>query len=110
MGLFDKLLNSIGGRTAPTCPTCGKPLDNEELVQGSYWCDACGALYTTLGSELVDVKELRDSYGDESCEICQASLSGAVSYLPYEDGRNSHAYIKCASCGHENIRYGFGED
>ncbi|MFG3344172.1 hypothetical protein ACGF1Z_03795 [Streptomyces sp. NPDC048018] len=49
-------------------------------------------------------------HGGSSCEVCQSSLSTGTSYLPYEDGSNSHAYISCPSCGHENIRYGFGED
>ena len=42
--------------------------------------------------------------------MCQSSLARGVSYLPYENGSNSHAYIACPSCGHENVRYGLGED
>lgn len=52
----------------------------------------------------------RSSSSSGTCQMCQASLAGGDSYMPYEDGSNSHAYIVCPSCKHENIRYGFGED
>lgn len=106
MGLLGKLLGGLGGGSAPPCPSCGATLDGEDLVAGSYWCESCGSLFKTVDGELFDAK----SGGADSCEICQSSLTGATSYLPYEDGSNSHAYIVCPSCGHENIRYGFGED
>ncbi|MEJ9231935.1 phage terminase large subunit family protein [Peribacillus butanolivorans] len=46
----------------------------------------------------------------DTCENCQQSLSGGVLTLPWEDGDNSHAYVTCPHCGHENIKYGFGGD
>jgi hypothetical protein len=109
MGLLGKLLGGLGGGSAPPCPSCGATLDGGDLVAGSYWCESCRSLFKTVDGELFDVKSLR-SGGAGSCEICQSSLFGGTSYLPYEDGSNSHAYIVCPSCGHENIRYGFGED
>lgn len=44
------------------------------------------------------------------CESCQQSLAGAELTLPWEDGGNPDAYIPCPHCGHENIKYRFGED
>ena len=108
MGFLDRLIGSLGGSSAESCPKCGSTLDSEHLVPGSYWCQACGSLYRTEGGALADVKDLREAAGN--CEACRSSLSGGESYLPYEDGSNSDAYVKCPSCGHENIRYGFGED
>ena len=110
MGLLGKLLGGLGGRSAPPCPSCGATLDGEDLVPGSYWCERCGSLFKTVDGELFDVKSLRSGGDAVSCEMCQSSLSGGTSYLPHEDGSNSHAYIVCPSCRHENIRYGFGED
>ncbi len=117
MGLFDKLLGSIGGgRSGPSCPDCGEPLwaDSGEL-DGRYEChnDGCmgWGVYFDEGGVLVDPPNRgKNGGGSGSCEMCQSSLSGGVSYLPYEDGSNSHAYIACPSCSHQNVRYGFGED
>lgn len=110
MGLLSKLLGELGGGSAPPCPSCGATLDGDDLVAGSYWCESCGSLFKTVDEELSDAKSLRSGGGAGSCEICQSSLSGGTSYLPSEDGSNPHAYIVCPSCGHENIRNGFGED
>lgn len=111
MGFFDSLLSRIGNGPTDTCPMCAGTLDSEEHGDGSYWCASCGVLYKTVGGELVDVKDLRESEGHAggTCEMCQASLSGGDSYLPYEDGSNSLAYMKCPSCGYKNEREGFGE-
>lgn len=110
MGLLGKLQGGLGGGSAPPCPSCGATLDGGDLVAGSYWCESCGNLFKTVDGELFDAKSLRRGGGAGSCEICQSSLSGSTSYLPYEAGSNSHACIVCPSCGHENIRYGLGED
>lgn len=45
-----------------------------------------------------------------TCENCQQSLADSFLTLPWEDGDNSHAYVTCPYCRHENIKYGFGED
>jgi ribosomal protein L37AE/L43A len=110
MGILGKLLGGLGVGSAPPCPSCGATLDAEDHVAGSYWCESCGSLFKTVDGELFDAKSLRSDGGAGSCETCQSSLSGGTSYLPYENGSNPHAYIVCPSCGHENIRYGFGED
>lgn len=117
MGFLNRLIGSTGGGSEPPCPSCGATLDGEELIEGSYWCDSCG-LVITDGGELINVKPgderimrpSRSSDGGDSCEACQASLAGAERYLPYENGSNPDAYIECRSCGHENVRHGFGED
>ena len=109
VGFLDRLAGAIGRSSAPPCPGCGADLDGEELVDGSYWCADCGRLFVMQAGEPVDVKDLRQG-GLGDCVWCQSSLDGGTSYLPYEDGSNSHAYIICPSCGGENTREGFGED
>jgi len=44
------------------------------------------------------------------CIACQGDLSDGERTLPWEDGDNPRAYIKCPACGEENILDGFGED
>lgn len=63
---------------------------------------------------LMDVEQrlerhLRNRGGGAKCESCGSSLAGGTHYLPYEDGSNTLAYVKCPACGHSNDREGFGE-
>jgi hypothetical protein len=44
------------------------------------------------------------------CIACQGDLSGGERTLPWEDGDNPNAYVKCRHCGEKNTVYGFGED
>jgi DNA-directed RNA polymerase subunit RPC12/RpoP len=44
------------------------------------------------------------------CVNCQESLDGATLTLPWEDGDNPYAYVRCPHCGYENIMDGYGED
>ncbi|WP_225828396.1 hypothetical protein [Streptomyces naphthomycinicus] len=60
--------------------------------------------------ELTDAMHMSSRSSGGGCAMCQASLARGERYLPYEDGSTPYAYISCPSCGHENIRYGFGED
>ena len=46
----------------------------------------------------------------ETCTSCGRSIIGGELTLPWEDGDNSYAYVKCPHCGYENIQDGFGED
>ncbi|WP_086825720.1 hypothetical protein [Streptomyces sp. NRRL B-24572] len=113
MGIFDKLVGANGGSPERPCPDCGKLLQADpEWGEGRYECrnDDCygWGVYFDEGGVLVDPRSRGKSSG--SCGACQSSLSGGDSYLPYESGGNSYAYIKCPSCGYENIRDGFGED
>jgi hypothetical protein len=107
MRFSDKLLGSIGGGgdSLDNCPYCGRPLSG-------FGCLSCDVEFVMEGGKLVErgLSSRGSSDNSGSCEMCQASLHGADRYLPYEDGSNSRAYIKCSSCGHENNRYGFGED
>lgn len=98
MGLLSKLFGGSDGDSSDECPWCGEPMSGVEHLD-------CGVdqLVARSSSSL-------SSGGSDDCEACQASLDDGIRYLPYEDGSNSHAYIICPSCNHENIRYGFGED
>ena len=107
MGFLDKLLGSFGGSTA-TCPWCDATIHGDDE---RYECPNCvGGVFFMEDGQLVDSIHRGSRSSGGSCEMCQASLAGGEQSLPYEDGSTSHAYIKCPSCGHENIRYGFGED
>jgi hypothetical protein len=113
LGFLNKLLENLGGGDSLPCPRCGGALDNEALVEGSWWCDSCGSLFREQGDEL---EYLPPGYLDGEkgthgrvCEACQRTLNDGDHYLPYEDGSNPDAYIRCR-CGHVNILYGFGGD
>lgn len=112
MGLFGRLLSSMGDdSTDESCPSCGATLESDGTYGRGLSCPSCadGVVYRVESGSL-NAYGPSTSSGDNDCESCQASLSGGVRYLPYEDGSNSTAYIVCPSCGHHNDRYGFGED
>lgn len=44
------------------------------------------------------------------CDNCRKSISNGSLTLPWEDGDNPNAYIRCPHCGYENVVYGYGED
>ena len=44
------------------------------------------------------------------CSNCGQSLEGGELTLPWEDGDNASAYVKCPHCGAKNYVSGFGED
>ena len=44
------------------------------------------------------------------CERCGSSLERGSFSLPWEDGNNKYAYVRCPHCGYKNIKYGYGED
>ena len=46
----------------------------------------------------------------DTCENCGQSLSDGERTLPWEDGNNEYAYVRCKYCGYKNIKYGFGGD
>lgn len=46
----------------------------------------------------------------EMCIGCGRPLTGGERVLPWEDGDNPDAYIRCPHCGCKNFRYGFGEE
>ncbi len=45
-----------------------------------------------------------------TCISCGQSLERGKLVLPWEDGDNPSAYVRCPHCGYENIMAGFGED
>jgi len=45
-----------------------------------------------------------------TCVNCGRSLSRGSLTLPWKDGDNEYAYVKCPYRGYENIKYGYGED
>lgn len=115
MGLFGKLLSSIGGGSRRSCPDCQEDLWAESgELSGRYEChnDSCNGwrFYFNEGGTLVDPPNRGKSSGGGTCRWCQSALSAGTSCLPHEEGGNSHAYIVCPSCSQENIQYGFDEE
>ena len=112
MGLFDMLLDAIGGGDAqPACPDCGDALDQAGYRTDTYWCERCCRPYRDEGDGVpIYLPPGYLSPSGRTCASCQSSLDGGDHHLPYEDGSNSHAYIICPSCRYENIQSGFGED
>ncbi len=45
-----------------------------------------------------------------TCPYCGRSLRGGELTLPWEDGDNASAYVRCPHCGEEVYLDGFGED
>lgn len=46
----------------------------------------------------------------DECMECGKSLVNEDVILPWEEGGNPNAFIRCPRCGFENIVYGYGED
>ncbi|MBP5773076.1 MAG: hypothetical protein J6W35_03295 [Eubacterium sp.] len=46
----------------------------------------------------------------QECCNCGEPLDGGELILPWEDGDNSSAYVKCPNCGAKNYVDGYGED
>lgn len=45
-----------------------------------------------------------------TCLKCGQEIKRAILTLPWEDGDNPYAYVRCPYCGYENIQAGYGED
>lgn len=96
----------------PRCPFCGGMVRGD-APDAHFWfiCKPCGARYCLVDGELISPAEWgRRKRNDRPCSMCGSSLSGGELTLPWEDGNNAHAYVRCPTCGYNNIRYGFGED
>lgn len=44
------------------------------------------------------------------CLKCGREIRKATLSLPWEDGDNPYAYVRCPYCGYKNIQSGYGED
>lgn len=92
------------------CPWCGKTMQSDDNEGERFECPTCvGGVFFMEDGVLVDSMS-RHRGNSGNCEVCQGSLRNGESFLPWENGNNPNAYVRCPSCGHENIRYGFGED
>lgn len=109
MGFFDNLFGGGSGGVTATCLTCGATMKSDDGNDDRFECPNCRGVFFVENGELIDPWN-RPTGSAGKCEICQSSLKGGDGSLPWEDGNNANAYIRCSSCGHENIRYGFGED
>ncbi len=109
MGLFDKLFGSGTSGHFEICPTCGAPL--HEDGEDRFECSKCQNVSFRENGEIVDAFSRIYSKSDAgTCESCQQSLADGDRSLPWEDGNNANAYIRCKYCGHKNINYGYGDD
>lgn len=109
MGLFDKLFGSGTSGSFEICPTCGAPLNEDG--EDRFECSKCHQVAFRENGEIVDAFSRHAKLANNNagtCESCQQSLAGCSTIVPWEDGNNADAYIRCPYCGHKNIKYGFG--
>jgi DNA-directed RNA polymerase subunit RPC12/RpoP len=105
------------------CPYCKEKTNTQttvqpewfDLVESGFFSVAvdCGRCNKTADVRFVGIDRINPkSFGNnaDTCESCQQSLARGDRSLPWEDGNNANAYIRCPHCGHKNIKYGFGED
>ena len=109
VGFLNKL---FGVGDAEKCPVCGSVLHKDN--PSDYKCPKCNICFHKdhgVG-ELMTAEELdrRIDQRAGTCENCQQSLRFGDFVHPWEQGNNSNAYVTCPHCGHENIKYGYGED
>jgi DNA-directed RNA polymerase subunit RPC12/RpoP len=108
MDFFSKLFDKGASGGTEICPSCGSPMDEAEL-EGKYVCQKSHHIFWKVNGKFVEPfspEHLGRTVG--TCESCQRSLSGGETTLPWEDGNNANAYIKCPHCGHKNIKDGYG--
>jgi len=109
MGLFDKLFGGGTSGDPVICSECGSPMS--ESGEDRYECSNpnCHGVSFRENGEIVNAFERRRGSAG-TCESCGQSLSRGDFSLPWEDGNNAYAYVRCPYCGHKNIKYGYGED
>lgn len=104
------------------CPICDGKLKGDWPDKHKFFnCEKCNQrFYVTNGEyhsmpddsvywdEDGNVHEVEKNYG--KCEECSKSLKGSVFVAPWEEGSNANGFVRCKYCGHENIKYGCGED
>ena len=94
-----------------TCPNCGWPLNDTGDDRFECSNPKCHCVAFRVNGEIMDAFDPRRRGGAAGrCECCQQSLNGGSLTLPWEDGNNAYAYVRCPHCGHKNIRDGYGED
>ncbi len=105
MGLFGNLIKSIS-ESSEKCPWCGSSMDGDGE---RFECPNCtGGVFFKEDGKIVDSMH-RGKTSHETCISCGQPLRGDLT-VPWEDGDNANAYIRCKYCGYENIKYGYGED
>jgi predicted RNA-binding Zn-ribbon protein involved in translation (DUF1610 family) len=94
----------------PECPRCSATLESDGTYGRGFTCPNCndGTVYRIEGGVLNGYSDEPGTSSERLCPFCESSLSGGDSYLPWEDGSNSHAYIICPSCKQKVTLDGFG--
>jgi len=102
------------GRTEGRVETAIAGLALTLLFLGINWCYNKGRRYFSdkkMQKQLEAAKsKIKESISKMECVNCQKSLENGEFRAPWENGDNSHAYVKCRSCGSENILEGYGEE
>ena len=84
------------------------------IFLGGKWCYDRGRRYFNekkIKNLLETAKSrIKEEMAKMECINCQKSLENGDFTAPWEDGDNSHAYVKCCNCGSENILEGYGEE
>lgn len=76
-----------------------------------FECHNCiGGVFFMEDGGLVDSMNMgRKRESSDTCINYGQPLRGDL-ILPWADGDNANAYVRCKYCGYENIRYGYCED
>lgn len=107
MGIFDKLLGSIGSGSGRRCPDCGESLWDDS-GSGRYECrnDSCAGwgVYFDVDGDLLDPPSRSERTRTERrCIGCDTPMKNAEFTAAWEHGDNADAYVTCPSCGYQNI-------
>jgi hypothetical protein len=110
MGFFDKLFSKGTSEESVICYICDSPM--HEDGEDRYECSNpnCTVVSFRKNGEIISNFEIWHGRKGGTCESCRQSLDRGVFSLPWEDGDNPNAYVKCPNCGHDNIKYGYGGD
>mgnify|MGYP005487256127 CR=1 FL=1 len=91
-----------------TCTRCGSTMQGDGC---RFECPECGVLFLEDGEYLTPDERMMKSAGSgRTCDNCGKPLRGGQLTLPWENGGNPNAFVRCPHCGYSNIQYGFGED
>ena len=112
------------------CDYCNDYLNSQSGFHdgcGEWTCTKCGQINPINEDEIIGYDDFGDddfgndasydfdlgvstSVGRNVCISCGQSISRGYLTVPWEDGDNPYAYVRCPYCGYENIQDGMGGD
>lgn len=100
IGIFGSLIGSIRGNSdsLDNCPYCGGRLIG-------FGCLSCDVEFVMQDGKLVErALSRRGGRRERRCISCDTAMKhGGEFVAAWQDGDNEDAYVRCPSCGYENI-------